>query len=89
MREVITKRPYKHFKGNLYYVHDILQDTENEEMRIVSYQALYPPYGMYAREVGMFLEEVEKGRIDNITGQNYRFELFDSSKWFEVGEKYE
>lgn len=79
MREIIAKRPYKHFKGNLYYVHDILQDTENENLKIVSYQALYPPYGMYARSLDMFLEEVEDGRKDNITGQKYRFELFDSS----------
>lgn len=77
MREIIAKRPYIHFKGNLYYVHDILQDTENRDLQIVSYQALYPPYGMYARELNMFLEEVEQGRKDNVTGQKYRFELFD------------
>ena len=24
MHEILEKRPYKHFKGNLYYVHEIV-----------------------------------------------------------------
>ncbi|OON98238.1 MAG: hypothetical protein ATN35_05690 [Epulopiscium sp. Nele67-Bin004] len=74
-RTIETKRPYRHFKGNLYYVHDILEHTETGE-KLVSYQTLYPPYGMYARPLNMFLEEVEPNRTDNITNQKYRFELY-------------
>ena len=43
---------------------------------MVSYQALYPPYTMCVRPLQMFLEEVEEGRTDNVTGQKYRFELY-------------
>ena len=50
--------------------------TETEEV-LVSYQALYPPYGMFVRPLDMFMEEVEDGREDNITNQKYRFELYN------------
>ena len=63
-------------KGKLYYVHNIVTHTETEEV-LVSYQALYPPYGMFVRPLDMFMEEVEDGREDNITNQKYRFELYD------------
>lgn len=76
---ITTKRPYQHFKGNLYYVHDILKDSETGEL-IVSYQCLYGDYGMYARPLSMFVEEIDQNRPDNITKQKYRFELYDSSK---------
>ncbi|MGL4337841.1 MAG: DUF1653 domain-containing protein [Turicibacter sp.] len=74
-REILTQRPYRHFKGKLYYVHHILQHTESDE-QMVSYQALYPPYSMYSRTLEMFCEAVEPGRGDNVTNQIYRFELF-------------
>ncbi|MDA3731159.1 DUF1653 domain-containing protein [Niameybacter massiliensis] len=74
-RTIEIRRPYRHFKGKLYYIHDIAVHTETEEL-MVSYQALYPPYGMWVRPLKMFVEEVEPGREDNITGQKYRFELY-------------
>ncbi|MEG0014744.1 MAG: DUF1653 domain-containing protein [Niameybacter sp.] len=74
-RQVEVRRPYRHFKGNLYYVYDIVLHSETDEL-MVSYQALYPPYTMCVRPLSMFLEEVEDGRVDNITGQKYRFELY-------------
>lgn len=43
-RKIEIQRPYRHFKGKLYYVHNIVTHTETEEV-LVSYQALYPPYG--------------------------------------------
>lgn len=76
MREIEIQRPYRHFKGNLYYVHNIVTHTETNEL-FVSYQALYPPYTMCIRPLKMFLEEVEDGRDDNITNQKYRFELYE------------
>lgn len=75
-RQIEVKRPYRHFKGNLYYVHDILTHSETREV-LVAYQTLYPPYEMFARPLEMFLEEVERDRSDNITGQKYRFELYE------------
>lgn len=78
MREIQKNRPYRHFKGNLYYVHNIAMHTETGEM-MISYQALYEPYGMFVRPYEMFASEVEAGHGGNITAQKYRFELFDSN----------
>lgn len=75
-RIVEERRPYRHFKGKLYYVHSIVKDTETREI-FVSYQALYQPYGMFIREINMFLEEIDFNREDNITKQKYRFELYE------------
>lgn len=74
-RSIESQRPYRHFKGKLYYVHNITTHTENEEL-LVSYQALYAPYKMYCRPLKMFLEEVEENREDNITNQKFRFEIY-------------
>lgn len=74
-RIIETKRPYRHFKGKLYYVHDIVEDTETREI-FVSYQALYPPYKMYVRSLEMFASKIDALREDNLTHQQYRFELY-------------
>lgn len=76
MRNIEVKRLYRHFKGNLYYVHDIAVHSETGEKMVV-YQAMYGDYGMFVRPFDMFIEEVEEGRKDNITNQKYRFELFE------------
>lgn len=73
--EIQVQRPYRHFKGNLYYVHSIVKHSETDE-ELVSYQMLYPPYYMYVRPLFMFKEKVEEGREDNVTNQVYRFELY-------------
>lgn len=75
MRNIEIKRLYRHFKGNLYYVHDIAVHSETGEKMVV-YQAMYGDYGMFVRPFDMFIEEVEEGRKDNITNQKYRFEIF-------------
>lgn len=74
--EIIAKRPYRHFKGNLYYVHDLVQHTETEEI-LVSYQALYPPYGMFVRPLSMFQEGIDPQREGNQLGQKWRFQLYE------------
>lgn len=76
MREIKAKRLYSHFKGKLYYVHDIVENTETGE-EFVSYQALYGDYGNYIRPLDMFMEKVDINREDNIMNQNYRFEVFE------------
>ncbi len=75
MEGVEVNRPYIHFKGRLYYVHSIVEHTETGE-KLVVYQALYPPYGMYTRSFEMFIEKIDPKRVDNVTGQEKRFELF-------------
>ncbi|MFI3249691.1 MAG: DUF1653 domain-containing protein [Eubacteriales bacterium] len=74
--EIIPKRPYRHFKGKLYYVHDVVTHTETREL-LVSYQALYPPYGMFVRPLAMFQEEIDPKREGNQSGQSWRFELYE------------
>lgn len=76
MRNIEVKRLYRHFKGNLYYVHDIAVHSETGEKMVV-YQAMYGDYGMFVRPFYMFIEEVEEGRKNNITNQKYRFEIFE------------
>lgn len=73
--EIIEKRLYRHFKGNLYYINFIATHSETEE-KMVCYQAQYGDYGMFVRPLSMFLEEVPKDRNDNIFNQKYRFELY-------------
>ena len=84
-RKIEVQRPYRHFKGKLYYVHNIVTHTETEEV-LVSYQALYPPYGMFVRPLDMFMEEVEPkemflSEVDHEkypnVKQKYRFELYN------------
>lgn len=79
MEKIQCKRPYRHFKGNLYYVHDIYMHSETGEW-LVAYQALYGSYGMFLRPLASFEEKVPEGRNDNVYGQEYRFELYDSAK---------
>lgn len=74
-QKIEIKRPYRHFKGKLYYVHDILEHTETGEL-YVSYQALYEPYKMYTKPLEIFADEISEDRVDNITKQKYRFELY-------------
>lgn len=72
---VQCNRVYRHFKGKLYYVHDLVIHTETEE-EMVSYQALYHPYGMFVRPKNMFIEVIDPNRPDNPSKQVHRFELF-------------
>lgn len=76
MREIMTKRLYRHFKGRFYYVHDIAEHTETGE-KVVVYQAMYGDYKMYVRPFDMFTETIDLLREDNITKQKYRFELYE------------
>lgn len=76
MNKIIENRPYRHFKGKLYYIHSIATHSETNEKNVV-YQTLYPPYEMFIRPIDMFLEKVELNRTDNITNQKYRFELLE------------
>jgi hypothetical protein len=74
--EVIEQRPYRHFKGRLYFVHSIVENTE-DGMIFVAYQAMYPPYKHYIRALEAFTENIDINRPDNITKQSKRFVLYD------------
>ena len=49
---------YRHYKGNLYEVQMLAQDSETEEWMVI-YKALYGDEGMWVRPYEMFVEEVE------------------------------
>lgn len=76
MNKVRIGKVYRHFKGNYYYVEDIALDSETKE-RVVIYKPIYERTDskIWVRKESMFLEEIDIARKDNITGQQYRFEL--------------
>lgn len=68
MRKLKIKGIYKHFKGDLYLVEDIIYNSETNE-KMVAYRALYGDNLLWCRSYDMFMDEVNKN------GQKYRFEL--------------
>ena len=67
---------FRHFKGFTLEVKDIVTHTETLEQLVI-----YEHKGVkWARPLSMFLnnEDVSK-RIDNVTGQKYRFERIEDN----------
>ena len=77
MREIKIGATYRHFKGNLYKVLDIVYDSESNDdkelKKVVIYQALYGENLKWARPYDMFNSEVDHQKYPDIK-QKYRFE---------------
>ncbi len=77
MREIKIGATYRHFKGNLYKVLDIVNDSESNDdkelKKVVIYQALYGENLKWARPYDMFNSEVDHQKYPDIK-QKYRFE---------------
>ncbi len=68
MHDFRIKGIYKHYKGDLYLVEDIIYNSETGE-KMIAYRALYGDTRLWWRPYDMFFDEVKKN------GQKYRFEL--------------
>jgi hypothetical protein len=79
MRTIIVGKTYKHFKGNLYKVIDIVNDSESNNIKeydkVVIYEALYGEHLKWARPYDMFNSEVDHDKYPDIK-QKYRFEEY-------------
>lgn len=79
MRKIEKGKMYKHFKGNLYQVIDIVNDSnsnnEKEYKKVVIYKALYGEHLTWARPYNEFASEVDHEKYPNIS-QKYRFEEY-------------
>ena len=80
MREIEIGKTYRHFKGNLYKVIDIVYDSEsnNDEKlkKVVIYQALDGEHLKWSRPYDMFASKVDKEKYPDVK-QAYRFEKID------------
>ena len=74
--EILKNRVYKHFKGNLYKVIDIVNDCESigkDIKKVVIYQALYGEGEKWARKLDDFSSLVDSEKYPEVS-QKYRFE---------------
>ena len=80
-RVIKIGKTYRHFKGNMYKVLDIVYDSEEsndkEYKKVVIYQALYGDRLKWARPYEMFNSEVDHEKYPDVT-QKYRFELIET-----------
>jgi len=80
MREIKIGKIYRHFKGHLYYVLDIVLDSETEDInnpkKVVIYKALYGDNLTWARSYESFISEVDHNKYPDIK-QKYRFEEYE------------
>ena len=73
MREIKINGLYRHFKGNMYKVVGIANDSETLE-KIVVYVSMKDETTLWTRPLDMFLSEVDKNKYPEVE-QKYRFEL--------------
>lgn len=80
MREIKIGKLYKHFKGNIYKVIDIVNDCESnndeEYKKIVIYQAQYGEKLKWARSYESFVSPVDHKKYPEAT-QKFRFEEYN------------
>lgn len=80
---------YRHFKGNMYQIVCIAEDSESGKEQVI-YRALYAPYKIYSRELSMFMSPVDRVKYPD-ADQDNRFELmiFDDMTLVDEAEVYD
>ena len=78
-RESVKPGVYKHFKGDVYHVLGVSENTETKELSVV----YIPQYGEFAgklsnRELKMFLEDVDRPELGY---KGPRFQLIEEMKF--------
>jgi len=66
---------YRHFKGNVYQIITLARHSETN-IKMVVYQQLYAPYGVYVRPLDMFMSKIDTKKYPK-EKQIYRFEKID------------
>lgn len=79
MNLTVTIGLYRHFKGEYYFVQNIVKDAVRDIAMCQYFNVSHPEYGIFVRPVNeWFDEDTELGKIidrpDNYTGQKCRFE---------------
>ncbi len=74
MEELKIKGVYKHFKGDYYLVEDIALSSDDGKTPFVVYRKLYGDGGLFIRELGDFMADVDKKKYPDVK-QKKRFEL--------------
>ena len=75
MRKVQVGKKYRHFKGHLYEVIDIVYNADSIGEDLVIYKHLDDDV-IWVRDYDMFNSLVDKEKYPEVT-QKYRFELVD------------
>ena len=71
---VIEGKYYRHFKGGIYKVILIARDSE-DQAEVVVYRSVITRVN-WTRRLEDFISEVGN-RQDNVTGQKYKFEIYE------------
>ena len=89
MRQIEIGKYYKHFKGKIYKVIDIVNDCESnmdkELKKVVIYQAMYGERLKWARAYDVFASEVDHEKYPDVK-QKYRFEEVENVEQIILGE---
>lgn len=81
MRDIKIGGIYKHFKGSIYLVEDLVHDARDGKI-LVLYSAFDGNKEHWVRPLEDFLSEVDHDKYPDVK-QKYRFEPISNEKWTE------
>lgn len=75
LREKYIGKVYKHFKGNIYKIRNIVLDADTTKPRVI-YQSISDPTMIWDRPFDDFFSDVDKRKYPKVK-QKKRFEELD------------